>query len=40
MMDADKKEASSASDRLTDEEIIANMLLLLIAGYETTSTHC
>ena len=38
MLDAETKSADGHVDKLTDEEIIANIILVLIAGYETTSS--
>ena len=38
MLDAETTSADGQVQRLTDEEIIANTLLILVAGYETTSS--
>ena len=38
MLDAETKSEDGHVDRLTDEEIIANIILILVAGYETTSS--
>lgn len=37
MMDAESKSENGPRDMLTDEEIIANIIIVLIAGYDTTA---
>lgn len=38
MIDAESTNADGGKDKLTDEEIIANVLIILLAGYDTTAS--
>ena len=38
MIDAESKSENGSKDMLTDEEIIANTIIMLVAGYDTTAT--